>query len=53
MSSVLEAMKGPIGVAFLTMVTVLVVSEDVIVRSLAYLDTHRRAAGPQRRSEEQ
>lgn len=34
MSSVLEAMKGPIGVAFLTLVTVLVVSEDVFVFSL-------------------
>lgn len=33
MSSVLEAMKGPIGVAFLTMVTVLLVSK-FLVRSL-------------------
>ena len=36
MSSVLEAMKGPIGVAFLTMVTVLLVSKDLVVLSVTH-----------------
>ena len=35
MSSVLEAMKGPIGVAFLTMVSVLVVSGEDTLLSIA------------------
>lgn len=37
MSSVLDAMKGPIGVAFLTMVTVLLVSKDIVVCCLLSL----------------